>query len=494
MDLELLQKLKDWRSAVAQREKIEPYRVLQNKTIETIAELKPKTKDEVLAIKGIRERKFEKYGIALLSLVNKETDEVAKDERPYTVSNYLNLLNSQIRKNEARIQGEISSLDIRNTYLFFTLKDKDDESVLNCFMWDSNYQLYGISLKEGMELIIDGFPEIYKKTGRLSIRVSAIELVGEGALKKAYDELKKKLEREGLFVEERKRAIPELPQKIGLITSKRGAVIHDFLNNLGTYGYRTKFIDSRVEGQIAVQDLLSAITYFNNQNIDVLVIIRGGGSLESFQAFNNEVLARKISECKIPVVCGIGHDKDIPLVSLVADKSVSTPTAAANILNETWNNVLRNLTIFERDIIYKEQRALADARYNFDRLSDKIRRRFDLIFQEFNELKHRLKNALLSINYKIKDTRKTSKNLLDLFLKNFQKDVEKTNNLLDDIGRRIKILDPIRQLKFGYSIATINGKIIKSVRNVSRGEMIDIQISDGKIESKVARVIQEDAG
>ncbi len=306
--------------------------------------------------------------------------------------------------------------------------------------------------------------------------------------------MKKKLEREGLFVEERKRAIPELPQKIGLITSKRGAVIHDFLNNLGTYGYRTKFIDSRVEGQIAVQDLLSAITYFNNQNIDVLVIIRGGGSLESFQAFNNEVLARKISECKIPVVCGIGHDKDIPLVSLVADKSVSTPTAAANILNETWNNVLRNLTIFERDIIYKEQRALADARYNFDRLSDKIRRRFDLIFQEFNELKHRLKNALLSINYKIKDTRKTSKNLLDLFLKNFQKDVEKTNNLLDDIGRRIKILDPIRQLKFGYSIATINGKIIKSVRNVSRGEMIDIQISDGKIESKVARVIQEDAG
>ena len=498
MALDLLQKLKDWRSAIAQKEGVELYRVLPNKTIEAIATLKPKTKEDILAVKGIRKKKFEKYGIDILSLVNENPNKVMdhrinsnikKEEKPYTVSNYLNLLNSEVRKHSGRIQGEVSSFDVRSNYLFFTLKDKQDESLLNCFMWNNNYQMSGIAIEKGMEIIIDGFPEIYKKTGKLSIQVSAIELVGEGALKKAYDELKKKLEKEGLFSKERKKPIPEFPQKIGLITSKEGAVIHDFLNNLGTYGYCTKFINSKVEGQIAVKDLISAIEYFNNQDIDILVIIRGGGSFESLQAFNNETLVRKISECKIPIICGIGHDKDAPLASLVADKDVSTPTAVTNILNKAWDNILRDLTVFERDIMYKYQEAITNTKYNLEELSNKIRKHFGFIFQKFNELKHSLKNALLGINYKIKDIRKTLKNLLDSLLKNFQKKIEKTNNSLDNIEKEIKILDPARQLKLGYSIASIDGKIIKRVKQVNSEDIVDIQVSDGKIKSKVDSTI-----
>jgi len=192
-----------------------------------------------------------------------------------------------------------------------------------------------LDIELGMEIIVDGMPSIYAPSGRFNFQVNTIELVGEGALKLAYDKLKKKLEDEGLFGIARKKEIPELVQKIGLITSETGAVIHDFLNNIGKYGFQIKFFNSRVEGQLATADLLKGIKYFENQDIDVLVIIRGGGSLESLQAFNNEVLVRRIAEFEKPVICGIGHDKDVPLCALVADLLVSTPTAVTTVLNKS---------------------------------------------------------------------------------------------------------------------------------------------------------------
>lgn len=498
MDLELLRKLKNWRSATAREEGVDLFRVLPNKTIEAIAALKPKTKEAIMAIKGIREKKFEKYGASILLLVNEnlegvtnqKTEEKNKEnKKPYTVSDYLNFLNAKLREDKARVQGEVSSLDIRGNYLFFSLKDMKDESILNCFMWRSNYELCGVSLEEGMEIIVDGFSEVYKPSGRINFKTLTIELVGEGALKKAYDELKKKLEKEGLFAIERKKPIPEFPQKIGLVTSETGAVINDFLNNLGKYGYHIKFADSRVEGQVAVRDLLSAVGYFNDKDIDVLVIIRGGGSLESLMAFNNEVLVRKISDFRVPVICGIGHDKDVPLVSLAADKAVSTPTAVAVILNKSWDKALSDITIFEKDIIYGYQRLLEQTRYYFEELSDRLRRQFGAIFQKFEELKHSLKDALMNIDYAIKDIKKTLAVFLNSLLDNLKRVFKQNNNVLDDIEKRLKIFDPVRQLKLGYSIASVAGRIVKNVRQVSEGNELDIQVSDGRIKSKVKNII-----
>ena len=125
-----------------------------------------------------------------------------------------------------------------------------------------------------------------------------------------------------------------------MITSKQGAVIHDFLNNIGKFGFDIKMIDSRVEGQGAVEDLLAAIQTFRKKDIDVLVIIRGGGSMESLMPFNNELLVREVVGFPVPVLVGIGHDKDMPLVALAADRSESTPTAVANLLNESWERAL----------------------------------------------------------------------------------------------------------------------------------------------------------
>jgi len=177
-----------------QKEGVELFRIFPNRTIESIAQTKPQNKEELVEIKGIKEKKFRKYGEDLLNMVkglgfnvsvqNKLFIEETEAEKPHTVSSYLDLLNDSLRQIEGRIQGEVTELDIRNSYLFFSLKDQKDKSILRCFMWRNDYELCGVSLIEGSEIIVNGISEVYKPSGRLSFRASTIELVGEGALKK----------------------------------------------------------------------------------------------------------------------------------------------------------------------------------------------------------------------------------------------------------------------------------------------------------------------
>lgn len=502
MNNELLEKLKKWRNAMARDENVVSYRVFQNSTLEALAAFEPKDEEELLKVKGIGKRKIEKYGQDILGLVKGgeiaassrrkvETPRNDNREKPYTVSSYLDLINNSLRSQKGRIQGEISSLDIRDRYLFFSIKDKDDGSLLNCIMWDSDYQLSGVSFKEGLEIIIEGYPDVYKPSGRLTFKTSNVELVGEGALKKAYEELKKKLEKEGLFSEERKKPIPDFVQKIGLITSETGAVIHDFLNNLGKYGYQIDFFDSRVEGQVAVKDLISAIDYFKDKDIDVLVIIRGGGSLESLQAFNNETLVRKIADFNIPVICGIGHDKDIPLSSLASDLMVSTPTAVTVSLNKSWKEALNNIRIFEKDIIYKYQKLLINKKHRLETITQELWQRADSVFGKIKDTGHRLMNKLTELEYRFNEINKNLKESLSLILNNFKEQLRRVDEYLDITKKRLRAVDPGRQLKLGYSIASINGRVIKSIKQISKDDRFNIKFFDGRIKSKVEEVINK---
>lgn len=496
MNNNLLQKLKDWRRDAAQREGVDLFRVLSNATVEAIASLKPKTKEELMSVRGVKERKFTKYGASILALVNGDLkseenniqENEGEDKKPYTISGYLNFLNSEFKKYKARVQGEVGSLDVRDSYLFFSLKDKDTEGVLSCFMWKSNYELCGVSLEIGMEVIVGGFPEIYTPSGRFNFRVSTIELVGEGALKKAYDKLKQKLEKEELFSTERKKQIPDFPQRIGLITSESGAVIHDFLNNLGKYGYRIIFVNSRVEGQMAARNLLSAIKYFDGKDIDVLVIIRGGGSLESLQAFNNETLVRKITDFKVPIICGIGHDKDVPLASLAADKAVSTPTAVTTILNRSWEKVINDILATEKDIVYKYQMALDEAVHRIESFYGDLISFLSSIFQSFSKLRHAIENNLPRIAYAIKDARKTLSLLSQSLLDNLKRGLENKEEMLEDTERQLKVFDPNRQLALGYSIVSVAGNVVKTTKQVSIGKELDIKVSDGNIKSVIKNI------
>ena len=342
-----------------------------------------------------------------------------------------------------------------------------------------------------MKIIASGAPVLHSKYGFKFI-ANIIELAGEGVLKKEYEKLKRKLAEEGLFAIERKKNIQEFPRKIGLITSENGAVIHDFLNNLGKYGYKIKFVNSRVEGQSAVQDLISAVDYFKRKKgIDVLVIIRGGGSLESLQGFNNEILIRKVSECDFPVICGIGHDKDVPLISLVADKAVSTPTAATSILNESWDRAVNNIDFFERDIIYKYQEMINSVKYSFEELSNKLAKQYNVIFQNFEKINSRFNNILLNIDYNIQDLEKTLIVYQKNMFSNFERWLEIKNEWLLSTEKQLKTFNPARQLKFGYSIVYSGKKIVKSIKQVQKDEEINIQVSDGKVVSKVKKLVKQ---
>ena len=276
--MSLLSQLREWRNDQARVEGVEVFRVLPNAALEALAGALPQSKEEMLTIKGIKEAKYRKYGAALLKIIKEQThsfvvpvlqsadkhpagiqkkkswipDQVGDDkndlevrlpnyednrkreneDQTLSVSQFLDGLNVELSGMAARVRGEVSSVDVRERVVYFTLKDSRDESTLNCLIFRYQYEVSGVQIAPGDEIIVEGVPEIYKPSGRLSLKVGIIELFGEGALKKAYEMLKAKLEREGLFAPERKRPLPEFPETIALVTSEQGAAIGDFTINL----------------------------------------------------------------------------------------------------------------------------------------------------------------------------------------------------------------------------------------------------------------------
>jgi exodeoxyribonuclease VII large subunit len=366
-------------------------------------------------------------------------------EKVFGVAEFIEILNIFFRKQEARITGEISELKKATSgHVYFTLKDEQDGGVLDSIIWGRNYERCGVALAVGMEIIATGHPNIYPPTGRLSFVADAVELVGEGALKKAYDDLKKKLEAEGLFAPGRKRALPEFARRIGVVTSLKGAVIHDFENNLGKYGFLISVCDSRVEGQQAVASILAAFATFAKSGIEALVIIRGGGSLESLQAFNNEAVVRAIVDFPVPVIAGIGHDQDVPLAALAADFMVSTPTAAAHLLGRSWEEAFAKIHRLA-SVFVRVQEEFKRVRVGLD---GALGATYEAITHRLSSLKDRLAYA----------------------------------------ERAMVLNDPTSQLKLGYALTRHNGKIVRSVRDVKAGEMLETQVADGSIKSNVSGV------
>jgi len=389
------------------------------------------------------------------------------EEKVFSISEYIAILNTELRKCAAKIIGEVGKVDIYPSgHVYFSLRDEKDQSVINCIIWKSKYELFGVEIKDGIKIIATGRPEIYKQTGRLSFIAETIELAGEGILKKEYEKLKKKLGDEGIFEESKKRAIPAYPQKIGIITSKQGAVLADFLSNIGNYGFKIKMVDSRVEGQSAITDLLSAIKTMKKKDIEVLVIMRGGGSFESLQPFNNELLVREVANFPFPVIAAIGHDKDVSLVALAADRSVSTPSIAATVLSESWEQAASLLEGYKRDIIGSYENVLENADSLINQSVDIIRGIKDLIFNKYKEIETALKISFQAF-----------KNALQI-----------VRQQLEHSEKIIYLRNPETQLKLGYSIARCDGRLIRSIRDTKIGVDVDIRVADGTIISKVKNI------
>ncbi len=382
----------------------------------------------------------------------------------FSVGEFLDYINEIFKREEYTVLGEISELNSHPTGVYVTLKDKEGEGILNCYINPFIYRTAGISLEVGLLVKVHGSPGIHKPKGKFSFVVREFELFGEGSLRRAYELLKKKLEDEGLF--RRKRPLPECIREVGIITSKTGAVIDDFRKNLKPLGMRLHLFDVRVEGSTAPRNIMKGIKWFNAKmpECDVIVLIRGGGSLEDLQPFNNELVAREIFASSIPVIAGIGHDRDVPIASLVADVMTSTPSFAAMTVNGSWDKLVLGLPDLERELfgLFEEviDRSKSRVILSTDRLLERISR--------------------LIVRYKA---------VADAIVNAFSLRIQKVNEFLKHAGHYLAAVDPERNLRLGYSIIfSEKGNVIKDVADTGEGRSIAVRLHKGSLKARVEHI------
>lgn len=508
----LLQKLRQWRDRQARIEGVEGYRVLPNQTLELIAESLPHSQEELCDIKGIKDAKFRKYGKEILKLVSEEEGQDVHAEidfthateqsheqntiasRTLTVSQFLDGLNLELSGMAARIQGEVTSVDVRERVVYFSLKDKEDESILSCLMFRYQYELSGVSIEVGMEIVVEGVPDVYKPSGRLSVRAGSVEYAGEGALKQAYLKLYQLLADEGVFSPENKKPIPAFPRRVALITSQDGAAIGDFTSNLVRAGIKVDFYPTLVEGKKAVFDIIRALEYFNQKSgqYDVLVLIRGGGSFESLQAFNTESLVRAVYHSKIPVLAGIGHERDISLAALAADRMVSTPTATAKELSQSYDMTRESMEKIQAWLLMVSERVILQGRALLDDQERLLRGSFDTVFERFMDAKQSFEQKALFLPEHIRMTHTLLTQRSVVFITKLQEALNRTNLRIEHQTRQLTQYDPARVLQLGYSLVRKNGRVIRQSCDLSVGDMVRIQLGRGALESEIKQIYSEE--
>lgn len=400
--------------------------------------------------------------------------EEGENQKIFTVSEFIDFLNGLLIPQKAVIQGEIGGkIDVRPNYSIFNLLDKNDKSVLKCFVWQNRLENLGIELKGGMEIKAFGFPKIYKSEygSEFEFQIEEISLIGEGILKQAFEALKRKLERERLFKEEFKKPIPRFCQKIGLITSKYGkGAKPDFEKHLGKYGFKVYFYDVRVEGLFAINEICGAIRWFNENmlNLDVLALIRGGGDWESLQSFNSEQVARAIFASKIPIICGVGHESDVTIADYVADLRASTPTDVAKILSEPWKLVSGKIFDYGKNL-----RSLSNQ--VFKNVTEKI-----IFFKE---------NLTAKIKSLLKDQELSIKQILKDLIKNKNWWKGKIEKLLMEEEKKLNLSSPQLKLKQGYTITSDEfGKMIKDPAKLKISQTIKTKFFKGQVSSKIKKI------
>lgn len=387
----------------------------------------------------------------------------------FSVSEFLDVINELLATQDFSVVGEVVGAKPHPTGFYFSLKDAQNGGLMDCYMSPYAYRGLGIIIEDGMQVQVGGAPSIYKPKGRFSFRVETLQLAGQGALRKAYELLKKKLQDEGLF--DRKRPLPEFVSRIGLITSKTGAVIDDFRRNLSPLGLRVMHRDVRVEGAQAAGQIVTAIQAFDRQpdDIDVLVVIRGGGSLEDLQAFNTEHVVRAVFGSRVPTVVAIGHDRDIPLAQLAADASGSTPTAAAHLINISWDR-LRNIGRSAQQLEYRFDSVISGLRSNISAHTHRLAMHLGRVAGRGRELEHRLIGHMDRIGHAIGHMTQT----------------------VDAAERHLAAANPERLLKLGYSMVTDEtGGVIKNISQLRHGQKVYTRLGKGSFTSEIKELQSE---
>ncbi len=359
------------------------------------------------------------------------------------------------------VEGEISGF--RATPATFQFSLKEGEAALRSVIFKNRLQQ---PLEDGMKIRATGTPKLHPQYG-FSFHVDSVELAGEGELMRAYELLKAKLESEGLFDVSRKRPLPRFPQRVGVITSKQGVVFHDFMKELNARwgGVHIVFVPVMVQGTGSVEQIVEAIRTLNQlpEPLEVIALIRGGGSLEDLLTFNSEPVAREVSSSRTPMVVGVGHEPDISLADLVADVRASTPTQAARIIAPLRSEVMLELNHAKQKINHHMSRQLNLQNQRLEQLA----RALEVVLRRPLE---RLRLSEMKLRQAI--TRMSG-------------EVGRQKAQLAGLSRLLEAANPKKLLERGYSITSTGGLILKDPGKVKPGDALVIQLHAGKLGAKV---------
>lgn len=366
--------------------------------------------------------------------------------------------------NNVLVKGEISNFKNHYTgHMYFTLKDEN--SLIKCVMFKSYTTHLSFMPKDGMKVMVLGSVAVFERDGIYQIYAKAMKEDGLGSLYTAYEELKKKLEQEGLFAESHKKKIPFMPKTIGVLTSNTGAVIRDIINvsTRRNPGVHIRLYPVPVQGPGAAEKIAEGIKFMNeNKLADVLIIGRGGGSLEDLWPFNEEIVARVIYDSELPIISAVGHETDFTIADFVADLRAPTPSAAAELAVANIEDVRETLKLYN------------------NRYKVALKKKIELMRLSYEKCMARpaYKNPTQKINeqYMVIDMKvKALQNSMMLKLKEAKTSFVKETAKLDS-------LSPLKTLTRGYSIVTKqeSGKVIKSVDDLNSGEKVNLRLSDGQ--------------
>ncbi len=436
---------------------------------------------------------------------------VAAPPRPYTVSELLAEVSSVLRTTwrDVSVVGEIGRFDLRGGHGYFALKDKT--ASLPAIIFASDLKRVPFRMEPGLEVVVRGSLDLYAPQGKFQIKASTVEPVGRGALQLAFEQLKARLETEGLFDPARKRPIPRLPRRIAVVTSPTGAVIRDILHVLARRfdGLAITVYPVRVQGDQAAAEIAGAVAHLNRRGgFDVLILARGGGSPEDLAPFNDERVARALAASAIPTISAVGHETDVTIADLVADLRAPTPSAAAELVVERKDEIERRLGLARRAVLRAVRSRLALERAHlagFARSGALLG--FPRRVREWKEFVVQSRDALVTLLSRrpseyaarvaagrrfLQDFPRVAElarrrdrvaNLRSMLGERSGRRLERRRAGLQELARRLEILSPLAVLSRGYAVAFREGSAAPITRaaQVAVGERIRVRLHEGEL-------------
>ena len=423
----------------------------------------------------------------------------AQSDAPLSVSQAMNMAQHALESVAVRLVGEVSEVNVKSGYkaAYFTVKDT--AASLPCMMWNNRYRASGVELMVGQLVELTGRFTLYAAKGRMNFDVFSIALSGEGELRMKVANIAKRLQAEGLTAPERKRPIPKMPERIGLVTSPRGAAVHDVLRTLrGRFPIAEVFLAGvPVEGPNAAEGIAAGINCVVEAGAQVVLVVRGGGSFENLMPFNDEALARCIAACPVPVITGIGHEVDTTIADMVSDKRVPTPTAAAQEASPAPEAIVQFM-----------DRWRASLGTSTNTTIDRLRARLESYAQRpFFEDPHLLfRDEGMALDYAAE---RLARVLPTAVARNRDELAQRNASLIREGSRltkrfatqiaagaaRLEDLSPLGILARGYSITRDGeGQLVRHIDQAPPGASVRVDIADGTLNCTVNSTVERQEG